>query len=59
MMKKMMKHWKEYGMIGITHAIGGIGVGFLLTAYLGVGGVMWGWILVVIAVVLHLYLYMM
>lgn len=53
-----MKHWKENSMVGITHAIGGLGLGFLLTAYWGIGGIMWGWVLVVIALILHFYMFM-
>jgi len=54
-----MKHWKENAFVGVTHAIGGLGLGFLLSAYWGIGGVMWGWVLVILAALMHVYIWMM
>ena len=40
---------------GIVHVLGGVGLGFLLVAYFSIGGLMlWGWVLVAVALVGHL-----
>lgn len=40
---------------GVIHVLGGVGLGLLLVAYFSLGNLMlWGWILVAIALVGHL-----
>ena len=40
---------------GLIHALAGIGLGFLLVAYFGISNLMlWGWVLVAVALVGHL-----
>lgn len=59
MMKKMLKFAKDHPVYASTmHAIGGVGLGFLLTGYFGIGNITWGWILVALAVLLHFYAWM-
>lgn len=41
--------------IGLIHAVGGVGVGFLLASYVAIPNlIMWGWVLVVLSAVGHL-----
>lgn len=56
MYKKMLKFSKEHPYYTSTiHFIGGVGAGFLLAGYFGLGNLTWGWILVALAALLHLY----
>lgn len=62
MAKKMKKGDDMMGMYsccmqpyGLVHVLGGVGLGFLLVAYFGIWNLMlWGWVLVAVALVGHL-----
>lgn len=58
-MKKYMKFFKDHpSYTATTHAIGGLGLGFLLYGYFGIGTITWGWILAILALVMHAYAWM-
>ena len=45
-----------YSWIGIVHILIGIGIGFLVVSYFGLGNLpMWGWLLVGVGVVAHFF----
>jgi hypothetical protein len=45
-----------YSWFGIIHILIGIGIGFLVVTYFGLGNLpMWGWLLVGVGVVAHFF----